>query len=562
MHKRCRQKNPLKYDALLFEINGSMKKLRIVSQGGFLLIFLFLFIQTESKGDDTLGYPVRLFLDFDPLIFLTTFLAARAKEIPAAFFLSLLVVLMTIVLGRVFCGWVCPLGTLNNLVGSFKKRRPRKKQQALIVTDPALAKGGWGNFLANQTSPFHFFKIKYYILIMLLISSAFTMQLAGIMDPISLLIRSFSLSVFPLINYGLHSMFDALYQANIPLVVDVSESAYSFLKKHFLSFRQPHYLQAVFIGLIFLSILILNLGERRFWCKYLCPLGALLGLLSRFSLLKREVSEGCNNCGLCDAKCQGGALSGKKQVWRNTECFACFTCDDVCPNNAVRFGLGKKLVPSMDLGRRQVILSMLSGFIAVPLIRSTPFAGTHFSNPELLRPPGALEEAEFLKKCIKCGECMKVCITNGLQPAFLEAGFEGLWSPRLIPRMGYCEYRCTLCGQVCPSGAIRRLPLQEKMNIKIGLAMIDTGRCLPHTHGIPCIVCEEVCPTSPKAIWFEEKTVKNRDGIDVIMKQPHIDLELCIGCGVCETKCPVGTKPAIYVTSIGESRSPSNQLLL
>jgi polyferredoxin/Pyruvate/2-oxoacid:ferredoxin oxidoreductase delta subunit len=514
-----------------------MKKLRIVSQGIFLCIFLFLFVQTESKGDDTLGYPVRLFLDFDPLIFITTFLAGRAQEIPPAFYLALILVVITIVLGRVFCGWICPLGTLNNIVGSLRKKR--------IVRS-------WHSF----------YKIKYYILIMILISSAFTLQIAGIMDPISLLIRSFSLSVYPLTNSGLHSFFDALYRANTPLLVDLSESAYGFLKRAFLSFRQPHYLQAIFIGVIFFSILLLNIAEKRFWCKYLCPLGALLGLLSRFSLLNREVSEGCTSCGLCNAACQGGALEGKEQAWRNTECFACFTCDDVCPNNSVRFGIGKKTVPSMDLGRRQMILSLLSGFIAVPLIRSTPFAGTHFSDPELLRPPGALEEKEFLKRCVKCGECMKVCITNGLQPTFLEAGFEGLWSPRLIPRMGYCEYRCTLCGQVCPSGAIRRLPLEEKLTVKIGLAMIDKGRCLPHAHGIPCIVCEEVCPTSKKAIWFEEKTVKNRDGSDIIVKQPHIDLEICIGCGICEAKCPVGTKPAIYVTSIGESRSKTNQLLL
>lgn len=539
-----------------------MKNLRIVSQGLFLLLFLFLFIQTESKGDDTLGYPVRLFLDFDPLIFFTTFLAARAREIPPAFYLSLLVVLMTVILGRVFCGWICPLGTLHNIVGSLKKWHTRRKSQADMPLDPTLAKGSRGDFLAKQDTRRRFHKIKYHILIVILVSSLFTLQLAGIVDPISLLIRSFSLSVYPLINYGVHSFFHALSLANIPVLVDIFESVYSFVKKTVLAFRQPHFVQAVFIGSIFFSVLILNLVEKRFWCKYLCPLGALLGILSRFSLLKREVSEGCASCGLCTRACQGGALEESATEWRKTECLACFACDDVCPVNAVRFGFSKKFAPSLDLGRRQIILSMLSGFIAVPLIRSTPFAGTHYSHPALLRPPGALEEKAFLRKCVKCGECMKVCITNGLQPTLLEAGFEGIWSPRLIPRMGYCEYRCTLCGQVCPSGAIRRLSLEEKVNVKIGLAMIDFGRCLPHAHGIPCIVCEEVCPTPKKAIWFKAKAVQKRDGTTVVVKQPHVDLELCIGCGICEAKCPVGTKPAIYVTSIGESRSATNQLLL
>ncbi len=157
---------------------------------------------------------------------------------------------------------------------------------------------------------------------------------------------------------------------------------------------------------------------------------------------------------------------------------------------------------------------------------------------------------------------MKVCITNGLQPTLLEAGLEGIWSPLLVPKIGYCEYRCTLCGQVCPTGAIRKLELKEKVKVKIGLAMIDKGRCLPYAHATPCIVCEEVCPTPKKAIWFESAKVKDRDGKEFVIKQPRVDLDLCIGCGICETKCPVADMPAIYVTSIGESRSKKNQLLL
>jgi len=513
-----------------------MQNLRRITQGLFLLVFLFLFILTESKGADELGYPVKIFLDFNPLILITTLLSAHAVQ--KAFYFSVIIILLTLLFGRVFCGWMCPLGTLNNIIGSFRIKH-----------------------IHTATTNWH--RIKYYILIFLIASSVFTLQLTGIMDPISLLIRSFSLSIYPLFNYGVSAVFDSIYNLNLKGITGVSESIYSALKNSILSFRQPFFNQSAFIGLIFFTILGLNLIKKRLWCRYLCPLGALLGLLSKYSILSRSVSEGCTSCGICDTVCQGGANPDLKEHWRDTECFYCFNCDDICPQNAVSFGfLKKKSASAMDLGRRQVIISMLSGVTAVPLIRISSFSKPEFHNPELIRPPGSLEEKEFLKRCVKCGECMKVCITNGLQPTLFDSGIEGIWSPMLIPKMGYCEYRCTLCGQVCPTGAIKRLSLEEKKKVKIGLAVIDKNKCLPYAHATPCIVCEEVCPTSKKAVWFENNKAKNREGKEFAIKQPRVDAELCIGCGICEAKCPVGDKPAIYVTSIGESRSKENQLLL
>ncbi|MDI6727797.1 MAG: 4Fe-4S binding protein [Thermodesulfovibrionales bacterium] len=513
-----------------------MRNIRRISQGIFLIIFLFLFLQTESKGKDDLGYPVKIFLDFDPLILTTTILSAHAAA--KAFYLSIITIGITLIFGRVFCGWVCPLGTLNNIVGSFKKWR--------------------SNAIGRN-----WYRVKYYILTFLLVSSVFSLQLVGIMDPISLLIRSLSVSIYPLFNYSTRAVFDSIYSSDIKGIVNVSEPIYSFLKKTVLSFQQPFYVQSAFIGALFLLILGLNLVEKRFWCKYLCPLGAFLGILSRVSILKRSVSEGCTSCGVCANVCQGNANPDKKEDWRDTECLYCYNCDDVCPQNAVIFGFSKKrAAAAMDLGRRRVITSMASGIIAVPLLRANPLSKSEFINQKLIRPPGSLEEKEFLKRCVKCGECMKVCITNGLQPTILEAGLEGIWSPILIPKIGYCEYRCTLCGQVCPTGAIKRLGIEEKAKVKIGLAMIDKGRCLPWAHGTPCIVCEEVCPTPKKAIWFEKAVVKDRSGKEIVVQQPRVDLELCIGCGICEAKCPVVDRPAIYVTSIGESRSKENKLLM
>jgi polyferredoxin len=513
-----------------------MKNARRISQGLFLLLFLFLFFQTESKGLDELGYPVKIFLDFDPLILVTTLLSSHAVE--KAFFLSLSLVVITLILGRVFCGWVCPLGTLNNMTGSLRKTRGAEKR------------AGW-------------YRVKYLILLFLLASSLFGMQLVGIFDPLSLLIRSLSVSINPLFNYGMTAFFDSIYDLGPKPLSAFSEPLYRMMKTFLLAFQQPYFIQGTFIGLIFLLILGLNLREHRFWCRYLCPLGAFLGILSRFSLLKRSVSEDCTGCGACDGVCQGNASPHENGEWRDSECHDCWNCDDICPQNAVSFGFSaKKKTAAMDLGRRRVLTSIAAGVVAVPLLRANSHAKQGYANPSLIRPPGSLAEKEFLSRCVKCGECMKVCITNGLQPTLFEAGLEGLWSPILIPRLGYCEYRCTLCGQVCPTGAIKRLSLEEKVKVKIGLAMLDKGRCLPWAHATPCIVCEEVCPTPKKAIWFEEAKVRDRNGKESIVKQPRVDLELCIGCGICETKCPVGSRAAIYVTSIGESRSKENQLLL
>jgi len=166
-----------------------IKKIRIATQGLFLLTFLWLFLQTESKGADELGYPVKIFLDADPLIFITTILSGHAWF--NAFFLAILVIVATIILGRVFCGWICPLGTLNNMVGALEKRRSPK-------------------------APRNWHWLKYCLLIFLITMSLFSLQFTGVFDPVSLLIRSLSLSVYPAASYATRAVFDMFYNLNIP----------------------------------------------------------------------------------------------------------------------------------------------------------------------------------------------------------------------------------------------------------------------------------------------------------------------------------------------------------
>ncbi|MBU1878542.1 MAG: 4Fe-4S dicluster domain-containing protein, partial [Chloroflexi bacterium] len=157
-------------------------------------------------------------------------------------------------------------------------------------------------------------------------------------------------------------------------------------------------------------------------------------------------------------------------------------------------------------------------------------------------PPGSVEET-LLLRCIHCGECMQVCPTAGLQPSLLEADLEGLWTPRLVPRLGYCDYGCTNCGQVCPTEAIPRLALEEKRRVVMGLAYIDTNRCIPWADSRDCIVCEEMCPTPEKAIVLDD--IETPDGRTV--RRPRVLRDVCIGCGICEFKCPLEGESAIRV---------------
>jgi MauM/NapG family ferredoxin protein len=234
----------------------------------------------------------------------------------------------------------------------------------------------------------------------------------------------------------------------------------------------------------------------------------------------------------------------------------------VCPADAIsirpttaRTGDG-----NVDLERRWLLASGAGALLAVPALASG--VQRKRADPLLIRPPGALPERDFLRRCVKCGECMKVCLTNGLHPTFAEAGLEGLWTPVLVPRLGYCEYNCNLCSQVCPTGAIRPVSVEEKHEIRIGLAFFDTSRCIPYAFGRNCMVCEEHCPTPRKAIVFVEEEALDAEGNAFILKKPVVDPDLCIGCGVCEAKCPVLDLPAIRVSAINESRSERHRLFL
>jgi polyferredoxin len=533
---------------------------RRTSQIFFLLLFLVLLLFTSMSlfpGGSTeikLRAPVSLFFEWDPLVALVNALASHALYRGLVW--SLLILLPTLFLGRFFCGWICPLGTLQQFVGNM----------------PSEAKKGKRRIESNRYKRWQ--TGKYVVLLAGLVAALFGSAVIGWIDPFSLLVRSFGLSLLPAFNAGVNAALVPLESSHIAAIQSAGGVLRAILHHTVLDLRQPHYAQGLVLGILFIAILALSLRVTRIWCRAICPLGALLGAVSRWSVLGlHKDASTCDHCSRCLLDCQGGDDPICGAPWHKAECVLCMNCVGVCPHNSLQFRFFRKEpeVATPDIGRRKTLTGLVAGAAVVPLMRANTglVKGRH---ADLLRPPGALDEPDFLSRCIRCGECMKVCPNTALHPTLNEAGLEGLWTPTLVPRIGYCEPSCVSCSEVCPTGAIWQITPKDKgwvvgvgqqsQPIRLGTAFYDRGRCLPWAMATDCIVCEEWCPVSPKAIYVEEAQVVDSEGNTKTLKQPRIDPSRCVGCGACEFACPLQERPAVSVTSIGESRSPGSQILL
>jgi polyferredoxin len=543
---------------------------RRIAQTAFLGIFLWFLCATAFRGTFAAGadqavrlpLPVEAYLLADPFVAAMTLLSTHTVYRGLAW--SLAIVLVTLVFGRVFCGWICPFGTLHHFFGwIFPSRYLR----------------GGRRVEANKTKLWQ--RGKYYLMWGFLAAAAAGSAIGGLLDPICVAVRAIGLGVLPALQYlGVRSGA-VIAESNVRALQTAADGTQDVLSRSVWTANQAYFNQTWFILFFLVAILFMNRIVPRFWCRALCPLGAFLGVISRFSLFGMVKDHAkCTDCNLCLVHCQGADSPQGGVKHRKDECHMCLNCESACPEDVIKFrflpGL-RGTVTKPDLERRTVITAAAAGVVAVPAMRIANWPDKAYSE-KVIRPPGAVEEREFLERCIRCAECMKVCPNNALHPAFFEAGVEGLWTPILIPRIGYCEFSCVLCGQVCPTGAIQKIDEKQKMGvgqkpISVGTAMYDHGRCLPWSMATPCIVCEEFCPTSPKAIWAEEVDVPKRDDkytekgqhaamLTVKVQRPHVDPSLCVGCGACEKVCPIVDKPAVYVTNAGETRSKTNVILL
>lgn len=432
----------------------------------------------------------------DPLLALGLLLAGTATAVLAW---SAVILVMTLVTGRSFCGWLCPLGTLLDGWGSIWRR--------------------WRPSFGGHLLPSGARHVRTGLLIAILVATPLGLGLAGWLDPLVILGRA--LGSRPALG------------------------GWAWLSLGVLA-----------------GILLLDLLQRRAWCRNLCPLGALLGLVGRYALIKRLPGTLCSSCGSCAPSCRMGAFrEGRSQP---EACIRCGTCVDACAKGTAKLGPRLTAVPvgaaPVDLSRRAFLGAAVGGAALPMAARFIPGApALHAAKPpmDLLRPPGVYQHQEtaFLDRCTRCGACLQSCPTGGLQPSSWEAGVDGIFAPKLLPRAGACCIDCTRCGDVCPSGAIPRQNPAFRPDVEIGKAWVDKTRCLPYSSGTACSACEQACPLKTKAIAMVTHTVHSADGATHEAVVPGVDHQRCVGCGWCEHACPVPGEAGIRVFRKG--RIPS-----
>jgi polyferredoxin len=520
---------------------------RIVQVTLFALFLWFCIAATVGTAwHQWRGWPIRWFLEMDPLVAVGTILSTHSLY--AGLFWALAIVVLTLLFGRVFCGWICPFGALHQFVGWLGRfgKRPKDKMAAnehrpasvikyyLLIAMLCAASGNLVLVVLRSARGQPALGLALFAVLLLALAWLTARQIlgelrrslaisglviavvlglgasltsgnvvvntlqTGLLDPIPLLSRSINLFLLPVLDTPFETLFPS----------------------------QRFYDGAGLIGAVFLGFVLANLAIPRFFCRFVCPTGALLGVIGRWApwgIVKTDAR--CTECTLCDVDCEGACNPmGPIKV---SECLMCMNCLENCPTWAP-IAYGERPSPGGEeprppgVSRRGFVVSAAAGLAAVPLARLGATTGANWP-AGLIRPPGSVAEEEFLARCIKCCECIRVCPTNVLQPSGFAHGLEGLWTPVLNNRIGTsgCQLNCVACGHACPTGAIRPLTLDEKHGtgpfegagpVRIGLAFVDHGRCLPWSMEKPCIVCEENCPVTPKAIYVSTTHQTLHDG--------------------------------------------------
>ncbi|NCC24736.1 MAG: 4Fe-4S dicluster domain-containing protein [Deltaproteobacteria bacterium] len=489
-----------------------LKWLRVGVSTLFFTLIALVFLDFRNMIPASVGQGI-LFLQFAPS--LLQFLITAALGATG----WVIVVVLTVLLGRVYCSTICPLGTFQDLTGYVARKKEAKKRFEFSRPHNGLRYGiltltvilfVFGNgFLLNLLDPF----------------SGFGRILSNIVRPAVLALNNGAAILLEAM--GVHSLYLVHWGPVAPLSVAVALATMAL-------------------------VIWLSARRGRLYCNTVCPVGALLGLLSRFSFLRIGIDpDSCRGCRACERACKAGCINLETKTVDVGRCVACYNCLAVCRDKALRFEVRwprRSSGKGLAMERRGFILNSalwvagVSGFgeqtrkivQARPTTIPIPMTGP-------VSPPGSKSVKHFTSTCTACHLCVSACPTRVLAPSLLEYGFFGMMQPRMDFHSGFCNFECTVCLNICPSGAILPLAPTDKKLTQLGVATFIKENCVVHTDKTDCGACSEHCPT--KAV----RMVPYPNPAEKPLVIPEVKSEYCIGCGACEFACPTKPFKAIYV---------------
>lgn len=469
-----------------------------------------------------------LFLDFTGTIHAWFGWLAKIQFLPALLALNVGVVLgllmLTLLFGRVYCSVICPLGVFQDVISWISGKR--KKKQYRFSYSPAIS---W---------------LRYGVLALFVV-----LLVAGV--------NSIAALVAPYSSYGriASHLFAPFYQWGNNLLAYLAErmDSYAFYSVDVWMKSLSTFLIALVTGVI---LFVLAWKNGRTYCNTICPVGTVLGFVSRFALFRPVIDASkCTNCSLCSRKCKASCINFKEHTIDYSRCVTCLDCLDTCKHDAIRYAFAYRKAEPMTPSEPANADKSRRGFLSVATLAFTSAAlnaqekkvdgGLAVIEDKKIPkratpivPAGAVSLRNFSQHCTACQLCVSVCPNEVLRPS---ANLGSLMQPTMSYERGYCRPECVKCSEVCPAGAIRPISVIDKSSIRIGHAVWVKENCIPLRDGQPCDNCARHCPT--KAIQMVSSDPNDPKSIKI----PVVNEEKCIGCGACENLCPGRPFSALYV---------------
>ena len=489
-----------------------LKPFRIIFSVIVLVLFLILFVDFTNLIPEKV-YDTALFLQFIPSLLILK------KLFTVAGIGFIIIIALNSIWGRVYCSFLCPLGILQDVISFISKKVRRLKRYKYAYRKPL----SW---------------LRYSLLGIFIIGlfSGLTV-IVSLLDPYSIFGRIFSGLFRPVVVEGNNLVVWILQKFDV----------YSLFR---VDLKLEHW-SVVAVSVFFLVlIVVLSVKKGRLYCNAVCPVGTFLGLISKFSVFKISIDKDtCTSCKLCERVCKAGCINIPNQIVDFSRCVSCYNCLTVCPVDSVKYSASllqsksetKKITSTDSNSNRRQFLAILALIFTARKAQSQKVVSNTATVPVKrtipVSPPGSISVEKFNLSCTACHLCISACPTHVLQPSYTEYGLIGFMQPVLDNDAGFCNFDCVKCGEVCPTGAIELLPIEEKKLTQIGKSKFVKENCIVETEGTDCGACAEHCPT--KAVHM----VPYKNNLVI----PEVNEDICIGCGACEHPCPTTPYKAIYV---------------